>query len=71
MHVCRGGFGTVYEGSWRGFPVAVKKFEDTGDTKRLRAELENEGYIMSLLHHPYIVRFYGIIIDPEPALVLG
>jgi hypothetical protein len=39
--------------------VAIKVFEERGDNPRLKADLENEGYIHSILHHPNIARFYG------------
>lgn len=37
-------------------------FSHAADNPRLKASLRNEGYIMSILHHPNIIRLYGEIL---------
>ena len=39
--------------------MAVKCFEEVEGTDRLRSVLNNEAYVMSLLHHPNVATFYG------------
>lgn len=54
-----GGYGRVHRGLWQGAEVAVKTLDETVITERMKLDLANEGYIMSILHHPNIARFYG------------
>lgn len=55
----------------QGVDVAVKEFHTTAEAVRMETSLKNEGYIMSLLHHPNIARFYGIVLErPHFAIIM-
>ncbi|KAB2609781.1 hypothetical protein D8674_040163 [Pyrus ussuriensis x Pyrus communis] len=64
-----GTYGTVYYGKWKGSDVAIKKIkpscftEDTVKQERLLADFWKEARILSQLHHPNIVAFYGVVSD--------
>eukprot|EP01119_Soliformovum_irregulare_P016106 TRINITY_DN462_c0_g2_i10.p1 TRINITY_DN462_c0_g2~~TRINITY_DN462_c0_g2_i10.p1 ORF type:complete len:449 (-),score=157.88 TRINITY_DN462_c0_g2_i10:82-1428(-) len=49
-----GNFGEVYKGTWDGHPVALKRLAD--ETQEFFKEI---GTVKSI-HHPNIVRFYGV-----------
>ncbi|KAK9830308.1 hypothetical protein WJX72_010919 [[Myrmecia] bisecta] len=66
-----GGFSTVYEGTYNGTPVAIKKFKDIGLAESRLQQLNNEAFIMSRLDDPNIVRFHGAVFErPHYAMVL-
>eukprot|EP00957_Ditylum_brightwellii_P043450 3294207-Ditylum_brightwellii.AAC.1 len=54
-----GGSGIIYKGWYRGKPVALKTLFDPSITLELREEFINELLIMSQMHHPNIVNFFG------------
>eukprot|EP00123_Amoebidium_parasiticum_P003019 comp14314_c0_seq1/m.10345 comp14314_c0_seq1/g.10345 ORF comp14314_c0_seq1/g.10345 comp14314_c0_seq1/m.10345 type:complete len:362 (-) comp14314_c0_seq1:4-1089(-) len=54
----RGGFGTVYEGTWLGSPVAVKVIP-TGNPQQLREAVTELNNLRSLGNHPALVTYYG------------
>ncbi|XP_010937270.1 uncharacterized protein [Elaeis guineensis] len=63
-----GTFGTVYHGKWRGSDVAIKRiknscFTDKSSPNRLTSEFWREACILSKLHHPNVVAFYGVVQD--------
>ncbi|XP_047333823.1 uncharacterized protein LOC124937580 isoform X2 [Impatiens glandulifera] len=62
-----GTFGTVYHGRWRGTDVAIKRFKKScftgrsSEQERLTTEFWTEADILSKLHHPNVVAFYGVV----------
>ncbi|KAM7488553.1 hypothetical protein LguiB_026037 [Lonicera macranthoides] len=64
-----GTFGTVYHGKWRGTDVAIKRIKKScfsgrsSEQERLTKEFWREAQILSKLHHPNVVAFYGVVPD--------
>ncbi|KAL8264203.1 hypothetical protein R6Q59_022333 [Mikania micrantha] len=64
-----GTFGTVYHGKWRGTDVAIKRIKKScfagrsSEQERLTNEFWREADILSRLHHPNVVAFYGVVQD--------
>ncbi|XP_038689543.1 probable serine/threonine-protein kinase DDB_G0267686 isoform X2 [Tripterygium wilfordii] len=64
-----GSFGTVYHGKWRGTDVAIKRIKKicftgrSSEQERLAIEFWREADILSKLHHPNVVAFYGVVQD--------
>nr|XP_043627873.1 serine/threonine-protein kinase pakA-like [Erigeron canadensis] len=64
-----GTFGTVYHGKWRGSDVAIKRIKKScfagrsSEQERLTIEFWREAGILSKLHHPNVVAFYGVVQD--------
>ncbi|XP_052133766.1 uncharacterized protein LOC127752443 isoform X2 [Oryza glaberrima] len=64
-----GTFGTVYHGKWRGSDVAIKRIKkscftgQSSELERLANEFWREAEILSKLHHPNVVAFYGVVKD--------
>ncbi|XP_051133794.1 uncharacterized protein LOC127253311 isoform X2 [Andrographis paniculata] len=64
-----GTFGTVYHGRWRGSDVAIKRIKKScftgrqSEQERLTIEFWREAEILSKLHHPNVVAFYGVVQD--------
>eukprot|EP00252_Welwitschia_mirabilis_P021306 TRINITY_DN542_c0_g1_i6.p1 TRINITY_DN542_c0_g1~~TRINITY_DN542_c0_g1_i6.p1 ORF type:complete len:1450 (+),score=256.59 TRINITY_DN542_c0_g1_i6:254-4603(+) len=64
-----GTYGTVYHGKWKGSDVAIKRikascFEGSYyERERLIADFWKEASILSELHHPNVVSFYGVVRD--------
>jgi tRNA A-37 threonylcarbamoyl transferase component Bud32 len=64
-----GTFGTVYHGKWRGTDVAIKRIKKScftgrsSEQERLTVEFWGEAEILSKLHHPNVVAFYGVVQD--------
>jgi serine/threonine protein kinase len=62
-----GAFGTVFHGRWRGTDVAIKRIKNScfmypsSDTDKLIVEFWREAAILSKLHHPNVLAFYGIV----------
>ncbi|XP_057466057.1 uncharacterized protein LOC130755628 isoform X1 [Actinidia eriantha] len=64
-----GTFGTVYHGKWRGTNVAIKRIKKScfagrsSEQERLTKDFWREAQILSKLHHPNVVAFYGVVPD--------
>eukprot|EP00262_Sarcandra_glabra_P010395 TRINITY_DN25666_c0_g1_i1.p1 TRINITY_DN25666_c0_g1~~TRINITY_DN25666_c0_g1_i1.p1 ORF type:complete len:1369 (+),score=298.78 TRINITY_DN25666_c0_g1_i1:457-4563(+) len=64
-----GTFGTVYHGKWRGTDVAIKRIKKScftgrsSEQERLTQDFWREAEIISKLHHPNVVAFYGVVQD--------
>ncbi|XP_065864937.1 uncharacterized protein [Euphorbia lathyris] len=64
-----GTFGTVYHGKWRGSDVAIKRLKKicftgrSSEQERLTVEFWREAEILSKLHHPNVLAFYGVVQD--------
>ncbi|KAL5549069.1 hypothetical protein UlMin_004300 [Ulmus minor] len=70
-----GTYGAVYHGKWKGSDVAVKRIKAScfagrpSERERLIADFWKEALILSSLHHPNVVSFYGIVRDgPDGSL---
>ncbi|KAI4354435.1 hypothetical protein L6164_003296 [Bauhinia variegata] len=64
-----GTYGTVYHSKWRGSDVAIKRIKKScfagkfSEQERLTKDFWREAQILSTLHHPNVVAFYGIVPD--------
>ncbi|KAL6191883.1 hypothetical protein ACLB2K_038272 [Fragaria x ananassa] len=64
-----GTFGTVYHGKWRGTDIAIKRikkscFSDrSSEQERLTKDFWREAKILSTIHHPNVLAFYGVVPD--------
>ncbi|KAF5784803.1 putative protein kinase TKL-Pl-6 family [Helianthus annuus] len=64
-----GTYGTVYHGRWRGSDVAIKRIKKScfsgrsSEQERLTNDFWREAQILSNLHHPNVVAFYGVVPD--------
>ncbi|XP_010547054.1 PREDICTED: uncharacterized protein LOC104818945 [Tarenaya hassleriana] len=64
-----GTYGTVYHGKWRGSDVAIKRIRKSyfagrsSEQDRLAQDFWREAHILSRLHHPNVVAFYGVVPD--------
>ncbi|XP_038994979.1 serine/threonine-protein kinase EDR1-like [Hibiscus syriacus] len=64
-----GTFGSVYHGKWRGTDVAIKRIkgscfsEKSSVQDRKTKNFWREAQILSNLHHPNVVAFYGVVPD--------
>ncbi|KAJ0248933.1 Kinase superfamily with octicosapeptide/Phox/Bem1p domain-containing protein [Hirschfeldia incana] len=64
-----GTYGTVFHGKWRGTDVAIKRIRKScfagrsSESERLTKDFWREAQILSNLHHPNVVAFYGIVPD--------
>ncbi|XP_028773074.1 uncharacterized protein LOC114730206 isoform X3 [Neltuma alba] len=64
-----GTYGTVYHGKWRGTDVAIKRIKRScfsgrsSELERLTKDFWREAQILSNLHHPNVVAFYGVVPD--------
>ncbi|WOL14209.1 hypothetical protein Cni_G22989 [Canna indica] len=71
-----GTFGTVYHGKWRGTDVAIKRIKSSyftgqpSQTDKMILGFWREVSILSKLHHPNVVAFYGVVKD-EPGGALA
>eukprot|EP01042_Synura_sphagnicola_P002961 gene2961-biopygen3200 len=66
----RGGFGVVYQGTWRMTDVAVKELLLGQLTEDALQEFEDEAQTMKELRHPNILQFLGYCISPRPCIVM-
>uniref|UniRef100_A0ACD5XH09 Uncharacterized protein n=1 Tax=Avena sativa TaxID=4498 RepID=A0ACD5XH09_AVESA len=64
-----GTFGTVFHGKWRGTDVAIKRIKKScfagrsSEQEKLTKDFWREAQILSKLHHPNVVAFYGVVPD--------
>ncbi|KAI8012815.1 putative serine/threonine-protein kinase SIS8 [Camellia lanceoleosa] len=64
-----GTYGTVYHGKWRGTDVAIKRIKNScfvgrsSEQERLIKDFWREAQILSNLHHPNVLAFYGVVPD--------
>lgn len=64
-----GTYGTVFHGKWRGSDVAIKRIKSScfagslSEQDRLSKDFWREAQILSNLHHPNVVAFYGVVPD--------
>uniref|UniRef100_A0A803MLL6 Protein kinase domain-containing protein n=1 Tax=Chenopodium quinoa TaxID=63459 RepID=A0A803MLL6_CHEQI len=64
-----GTYGTVYHGKWRGSDVAIKRIKKScfsgrsSEQERLTRDFWREAQLLSKLHHPNVVAFYGVVPD--------
>ncbi|KAL5773117.1 hypothetical protein ACOSQ2_013041 [Xanthoceras sorbifolium] len=70
-----GTYGSVYHGKWKGSDVAIKRIKAScfagrpSERERLIADFWKEALLLSSLHHPNVVSFYGIVRDgPDGSL---
>ncbi|KAE8718778.1 Serine/threonine protein kinase, putative isoform 3 [Hibiscus syriacus] len=70
-----GTYGAVYHGKWKGSDVAIKRIKAScfagkpSERERLIVDFWKEALILSSLHHPNVVSFYGIVRDgPDGSL---
>ncbi|GAB2218260.1 hypothetical protein Drorol1_Dr00001480 [Drosera rotundifolia] len=70
-----GTYGSVYHGKWRGSDVAIKRIKAScfagrpSERERLIADFWKEALILSSVHHPNVVSFYGVVRDgPDGSL---
>src|SRR5665213_3043395 len=66
----RGGFGVVYQGTWRHTDVAVKQLLMDKISPEAAEEFETESQIMAQLRFPNIVQFYGFCMSPTYCIVM-
>ncbi|KAJ8542738.1 hypothetical protein K7X08_005261 [Anisodus acutangulus] len=73
-----GTFGTVYHGKWRGTDVAINRIKKScftgqlSELERLAIEFWREAEILSKLHHPNVVAFYGVVhLDRRKRLIIA
>lgn len=64
-----GTYGSVFHGKWKGSDVAIKRIKAScfagrpSERERLIADFWKEAFLLSSLHHPNVVSFYGIVRD--------
>ncbi|TXG61012.1 hypothetical protein EZV62_012375 [Acer yangbiense] len=70
-----GTYGAVFHGKWKGSDVAIKRIKAScfagrpSERERLIADFWKEALLLSSLHHPNVVSFYGIVRDgPDGSL---
>ncbi|XP_057767266.1 uncharacterized protein LOC130987675 [Salvia miltiorrhiza] len=70
-----GTYGAVFHGKWKGSDVAIKRIKAScfagrpSERERLIADFWKEALILSSLHHPNVVSFYGVVRDgPDGSL---
>ena len=66
----RGGFGVVYQGTYRHSDVAIKQLLMTHISKAAAQEFESEAKAMAQLRSPNIVQFYGYCLSPYYCIVM-
>jgi serine/threonine protein kinase len=62
----RGSYGEVREATWLGCKLVAKVIKSTGDTTKLREEIQ----ILSKLSHPHVVQFVGYCEAKQTSMIL-
>jgi sterile alpha motif and leucine zipper-containing kinase AZK len=65
-----GGFGVVYQGTWRFNEVAIKELLPDRLSPEAAEEFEVEAYTMQRLRSPNVVQFYGYCVSPKYCIVM-
>ncbi|XP_019052986.1 PREDICTED: uncharacterized protein LOC104595339 isoform X2 [Nelumbo nucifera] len=64
-----GTYGTVFYGKWKGSDVAIKRIKPScfvgSEKDRLIADFWKEAHMLSQLHHPNVLAFYGVVTDGQ------
>ncbi len=67
----RGGFGVVYQGTWRKHTeVAIKQLMSNGISSDAKEEFDEEIKVMMRLRSPNIIQFYGYCPSPKHCIVM-
>jgi Ran GTPase-activating protein (RanGAP) involved in mRNA processing and transport len=66
----QGGYGVVYQATWRYVEVAIKQLLNKTPTPAAIEEFEAEAHIMTQLRSPNVVQFYGYCLSPSYCLVM-
>lgn len=67
----KGGFGIVYQGTWRQHAqVAIKQLLFDDISPEASEEFDTESRVMARLHSPHIVQFYGYCTSPRRCIVM-
>eukprot|EP01114_Cavostelium_apophysatum_P012739 TRINITY_DN291_c1_g1_i1.p1 TRINITY_DN291_c1_g1~~TRINITY_DN291_c1_g1_i1.p1 ORF type:complete len:760 (+),score=216.65 TRINITY_DN291_c1_g1_i1:90-2369(+) len=69
MKLGSGTSGTVYKGLYRGEEVAIKVLKSEQSSKELE-EFKKEFQIMSSIQNPYLVFFFGAVLEPKMCMVM-
>ncbi|KAK8557587.1 hypothetical protein V6N13_007946 [Hibiscus sabdariffa] len=70
-----GTYGSVYHGKWRGTDVAIKRIKwscfsgKSSEQDKQTKDFWREAQILSNLHHPNVVAFYGLVPDGTKAIL--
>ncbi len=60
-----GSMGTVYEGTWKGMVVAIKRLSERSLSDEKMVDLfARECNLMAVMHHPNVLLFVGTVINP-------
>jgi serine/threonine protein kinase len=65
-----GGFCIMYDATWAGIKVAVKRIFDPVITDELKAEFSNEVNMLASLRHPNVVSILGACSKPPSLLII-
>lgn len=66
----QGGFGVVFQGTWRHNDVAIKQLLIDDLSSDASKEFETEVQVMGKLHCPNIISFYGYSLSPKYCIVM-
>lgn len=66
----QGGFGVVYQGTYRHSDVAVKQLLEQNISKEAASEFAAEAVVMAKLRHENIVQFLGYCVSPQYCIVM-
>jgi len=61
----RGAFGIVYRGTWQHTDVAIKQLQMMELSPAVKRSFMSEAQVMTSLHHPNVISFYGVCMEPS------